>query len=205
VDMGSLHHRPPEPRRSPLGNTTMPREAYAGESGRGETRVARQLIPRPEPVDVAYLGLHQHRDVVTDPEDGREKPDVLIVGRDVPELQAKQPDLLPQGRHQPQVTVHGLQAQTSQTFPPLPGEHPVLLRRLYALVGEDAPDLHLEQDLLPHQEGPTADLLPEHRDVEWGHVALGQAVQPEKLRQRLGVHLARLDAGLRDVPDLLRM
>jgi len=41
-------------------------DSSAAVSGRGETRVARQLIPRMEPADIADLGLHQQGDVVAD-------------------------------------------------------------------------------------------------------------------------------------------
>jgi len=81
----------------------------------------------------------------------------------------------------------------------------VPIRGLDALIGEDALYLDLELRPLPDQEGPAAHLLPELRDGPGRHVALGEAVQPEQLRQGLRVDPVDLDAGLGYVPGLPRV
>ena len=198
-----LHHIPPQPRGALPGDVSMAGDAAAAVGGRDDARIRAELVAGPEPEDVTDLGLHQHRRVVAHPEDGGKQPYVLVTGRDAPELQGQQPDLLPEGRHQPEVAVDGLQPQAPQPLGALPGEEAVLLGRPDPLVGEGAADLDLEIGLLSDGEGPSANLLPELRDVRGRHVALGETIQPEQLRQGPGVDPIRLDAGLRDVQDLL--
>ena len=108
VDVSRLHHRPPEPRRALLGDPAVAGDASAAVGRRGETRIARQLVPRSEPGDVTNLGLHQNRRVVAHTGDGGQQPYLLVTGRDVPELQGQQLDLLLQGRHEPEVALQGL-------------------------------------------------------------------------------------------------
>ena len=200
-----LNHRPPQPPGPLLRDAAVPGDSSAAVGGRDDPRIAAELIPGPEPVDVTHLGLHQNSRVVADTGDGGEQSYLLVAGRDVPELEGEYPDLLLQGRHEPEVAVDGFMTQAAEPFGAFLGEQTVSLGRLDPLVGEGAPDLHLELGLLPDYERPSSHLLPEHRDVWRGHVAQGEAVQPEQLRKGHGVNLVRLDAGLRDVPGLLRV
>ena len=168
MHQGGLHHRPPQPRRPLPGDTPVAGDLPSAVGAGDDPSVARQVVAAPEPADVADLGLHQEGYVVPHTGYRHEEPHDLVPGRDVPELQGQPSDHLPQRRHHPEVALDMLQPHALEPLPPLPGVRAVPLRRLDSLVGEDSLDLHLELGPLPDEEGPSADLLPEHGDVGRG-------------------------------------